>query len=65
LIILLVYFDDIIVAEDYLTDRQLLTEKLLAEYEMKDLEQLKYFLGIEVAHLKQDIFISQRKHALL
>ncbi|RDX63022.1 Copia protein, partial [Mucuna pruriens] len=31
---------------------------------MKELRKLKYFLGIEVAYFKQDIFISQRKYVL-
>lgn len=39
----------------------LLKEKSSLEFEMKDLEQLEYFLGIEVAYSKQEIFLSQRK----
>jgi len=45
LILLLVYVDDIIIATD---DK---VEKLAAQFEMKDLEKLKYFLGIERGYL--------------
>lgn len=31
---------------------------------MKDLRQPKYFLGIDVAYSKQDIFISHKKYVL-
>lgn len=32
---------------------------LSSEFDMKDLGGLKYFLGIEVFRLEEDIFISQ------
>ncbi|KAA0050869.1 putative mitochondrial protein [Cucumis melo var. makuwa] len=34
------------------------------EFEIKDLRNLKYFLGMEVAISKKGIFVSQRKHTL-
>ena len=34
---------------------------LAKEFEIKDLGRLKYFLGIEVTHSKDRIFISQQK----
>lgn len=37
---------------------------LVREFEIKDLGLLKYFLGIEVAHSKRDIFISQHNYIL-
>jgi hypothetical protein len=37
---------------------------LRKNFDIKDLELLKYFLGIEIAHSPKDLFISQRKYVL-
>lgn len=37
---------------------------MAAEFEIKELGKLKYFLGIEVAYSKKDLFISQQKYIL-
>ena len=60
--ILLVYVDDILVTGDDEEEKQSLGEYLNGEFEMKKLGRLKYFLGIEVAHSKHGIFISQQKY---
>ena len=39
-------------------------KKLFKEFEMKDLGNLKYFLGIKVLRSKQEIFINQKKYIL-
>ena len=41
-----------------------LQKHLTTEFEMKKLEGLKYFLGIEVDLSSQGIFLSQRKYVL-
>lgn len=41
-----------------------LKAKLVKEFEIKYLGQLRYFLGIEVARSKNDIFLSQWKYVL-
>lgn len=61
---LIVYVDDMVVTEndpDEMKEFQTLLEK---EVELKDLGQLKYFLGIEVARSKPRISMCQRKHIL-
>jgi Reverse transcriptase (RNA-dependent DNA polymerase) len=34
------------------------------KFGIKDLGKLKYFLGIEIAHSKKGLFLSQRKYVL-
>ena len=41
-----------------------LKQKLVTEFEMKDLRSLRYFLGIEVVRNKTGISVSQRKSVL-
>ena len=42
-----------------------LKRKLFMEFEMKDLGNLKYFLGIEVFRFEKGIFINQKKYVLI
>ena len=56
---LLVYIDDIIGRMMGNDDKCVSNE-----FGIKDLGKLKYFLGIEVARLKQGIFISQQKYVI-
>ncbi|XP_021807743.1 uncharacterized protein LOC110751560 [Prunus avium] len=61
---LIVYVDDIVVTGND-TEEQLKLQKYLSqEFEMKNLGDLKYFLGIEVARSTTGIFMSQRKYVL-
>lgn len=61
---LLVYVDDIILARDDLAHIQQVKDFLHCKLKIKDLGQLKFFLGIEVAHTKAGIHLSQRKYAV-
>jgi Reverse transcriptase (RNA-dependent DNA polymerase) len=62
--ILIVYVDDIIVTGDDEKKIAQLMVKLGKKIEVKDLRQLKYFLGIEVDRGAEGIVPSQMKHIL-
>ena len=57
----MVYVDIIVTGNDKM-EKQILRQHLANEFEIKELGKLKYFLGIEVAHSRQGIFISQQKY---
>jgi Reverse transcriptase (RNA-dependent DNA polymerase) len=61
---LAVYVDDMIVTSNDEKEIAQLKMRLGKEFEVKDLGQLKYFLGIEVARGAEGIVLSQRKYVL-
>ena len=64
IILLVVYFDDIIITGDDMTGVSSLKSILYGQFHTKDLGMLKYFLGVEVMRSKRGIFLSQRKYVL-
>ena len=62
--ILKVYVDDIILIGDASQEILRLKKLQATEFEIKDLETLRYFLRMEVARSKEGIAISQRKYIL-
>jgi hypothetical protein len=64
LTILIVYVDDIVITGDDDMGIENLKKQLTREFEVKDLGQLRYFLGIEVSGSPKGIYLSQRKYVL-
>lgn len=63
-IALIVYVDHMVLIRDDPDEMKSLQEYLATEFGMKNLEQLKYFLRIEIAISGRGIFLSQRKYVL-
>ncbi|KAK0605442.1 hypothetical protein LWI29_026876 [Acer saccharum] len=61
---LLIYVDDILITGNNPVSIAATKKFLHNHFNLKDLGNLKYFLGIEVSASKRGIFISQRKYAL-
>ena len=62
--ILIVYVDDIIITGDDLVEMEQLKKELSKEFEIKNLGELRFFLGMEIARTKRGLAISQRKYIL-
>ena len=64
IILLVVYVEDIIIIGNDMVGISSLKSFLHGQFHTKDLEMLKYFLGVEVMRSKRGIFSSQRKYML-
>ena len=62
--IIIVYVNDIILTSDDIVETERLRNIFVAEFEIKDLGPLRYFLSMEVARNRNGISISQRKYVL-
>ncbi|XP_030449359.1 uncharacterized mitochondrial protein AtMg00810-like [Syzygium oleosum] len=60
----LIYMDDIIIIGDNFHEIEALKRHLNVKFHIKDLGNLCYFLGIEVAYSSKGLFISHRKYTL-
>ena len=61
---LIIHVDDIVIIGNYEEEISGLKKKLFMEFEMKDLGNLKYFIGIEEFWPRKAIFIKQKKYIL-
>ena len=62
LIILLVYVDDIIITGSDSTIIREVIQSLTGEFDVKDLGDLHYFLGIQISRTSTGLFLSQSKY---
>ncbi|KAK3004055.1 hypothetical protein RJ639_019512, partial [Escallonia herrerae] len=60
----LIYVNDVIVTETDSAKIYWLKHYLDTKFHIKDLDKLKYFLGIEVARSSDDVVLSQQKYVL-
>ncbi|KAG5234660.1 Retrovirus-related polyprotein from transposon [Salix suchowensis] len=61
---LLIYVDDILITGNHHASIVATKQFLHSQFKIKDLGNLRYFLGIEISASERGIFISQRKYAL-
>ena len=62
IILLLLYVDNMIIIGDDLNDIQELKDFLSQQFEMKDFGHLSYFLGLEITHSTDGLYITQVKY---
>jgi len=60
LIILLIYVDDILITGNNIESIKAVKQFLHTRFHIKDLGDLKFFLGIKTAHSKKGIYISKK-----
>ena len=60
---LLLYVDDMIITGNDLNGIQELKDFFSQQFEMKDLGHLSYFLGLEIIHSTNGLYITQAKYA--
>ena len=61
---LLVYVDDILIGSNDLKTIDFIKTYLHNQFKIKDLGNLKYFLGLEISRSEKGIHLSQRKYTL-
>lgn len=60
----LIYVDDVVLARNNVEFLQKVKDYLNQKFRIKDLERLKYFLGIKVVRFNEGFVLSQGKYTL-
>ena len=63
-IVIILYVDDLVIGGEHLVDINKVKYLLSGKFEMTDMKELHYFLGIEVIRTPSGIMISQRHYIL-
>ena len=64
IVVITIYVDDLIIVGNSAMEIVCVKSLLKQEFEMKDLGELRYFLGIEVIRKPKGIWLSQRQYGL-
>ena len=64
LIVIIIYVDDLVIVSEHLIEINRVKSLLSHKFEMTDMKELHYFLGIEVIRTPAGIMISQRHYIL-
>ena len=64
IVVITIYVDDLIVGGDNEEEIEHVKSLLKQKFDMKDLGELRYFLGIEVIRVPEGIWLSQQQYAL-
>jgi hypothetical protein len=61
--VILIYVNDLIIGGDSVVEINKLKKNLEMQFHMKDLGELKYFLGIEIIRSREGIWMLQKQYA--
>ena len=64
IVAIVIYVDDLIIGGDSLEEIKDVKGLLRNEFDMKDMGELRYFLGIEMIRTPEGIWLSQRQYVL-
>ncbi len=64
IVVITIYVDDLIVGGDNEKEVEHVKSLLKQKFHMKDLDEFKFFLGIEVIRMLEGIWLLQRQYAL-
>ena len=60
LVVISLYVDDLMITGEDSSIVQEFTMEMMKEFDMSDLGEMKYFLGLEITQTSEGIFLSQK-----